>query len=253
MDFVSELVHYGKVYTKKSMELLPTKIEFNELTLVLSGRLEYIINGTEYVLHENDMIFLPIGTLRQRRSLSVPTQYVSFNFLSKISDKLDFDIFMQGAVSKDIRGILSVFSQEKLSLLYHSKEKATCVLNYILYELLDNKSLGSNNYHITKALGYIHENIKSPITLDTLSRHLHLSREYTATLFKKELGKTVSEYVNEKKMQIAKNMINEGVWELREIAEQLGYENYGYFSRLFKRQFNILPSRVAKQEKYWKV
>ncbi len=249
MDFVTELVHYGKVTTKKSMELLPKNIEFNELTMVLSGSLEYVINGIEYTLHDNDMIFLPVGALRQRRSLAVPTQYVSFNFLSD-SRELDFPIFMQGAVSKDIRGILSVFSQEQLSLLYHSREKAICVLNYILYELLDNRHLGSNNYHITKALRYIHENIKSSITLDALSRYLHLTREYTATLFKKELGKTVSEYVNEKKMQIAKNMISEGVWELREIAEQLGYENYGYFSRLFKKQFNILPSHVAKNDKY---
>ncbi len=250
MDFVTELVHYGKVYTKKSTELTPKYIEFNELTMVLSGRLEYIIDGVEYVVCENDMIFLSAGALRQRRSLPVPTQYVSFNFLSDNNEMLDFPILMQGAVSKDIRGILSVFSQEKLSLLYHSKEKATCVLNYILYELLDNKKLGSNNYHITKALRYIHENIKKPITLDNLSNYLHLTREYTATLFKKELGKTVSEYVNEKKMQIAKDMISEGAWELRDIAEQLGYENYGYFSRLFKKQFNILPSHVSKGDKY---
>ena len=169
MDFVKELLYYCNVYTKKPHEILPERIAYSDLTLVLSGSLTYVIDENEYVLRENDVMLLPPNTMRQRRAGEGAAKYVSFNFISN-SDTLDgFDVYMPSAVSNDMRGILSVFSQEHLSLLYHSKEKATCVLNYILYELLDNKSLESNNYHITKALRYIHENIKLPLTLDGIS------------------------------------------------------------------------------------
>lgn len=238
-----ELLHYCNIQRKESREILPSRISYYDLTLVLSGSLIYVINGTEYELQENDIIFLPPGTLRQRKPLNVHVKYVSFNFLAEDSADFPFERYIPNAISRDIRSMMELFAQEHISPFYHSKEKAICILNYILYDLFDMQQLKSNNAHITRALQFIRENLTKPLTLSSVSEHLHLSKEYTASLFKKEVGKTVVEYIHEERMRIAKSMIAEGDWELREIAERLGYENYGYFVRLFKKHFHTTPSR----------
>ena len=72
---------------------------------------------------------------------------------------------------------------------------------------------------------------------------MHLSRDYIAHIFKRELGKSVIDYVNERRMKIAKNMIGEGKYSLVEISDRLGYTSYSYFSRVFKRYFGVSPIR----------
>ena len=101
----------------------------------------------------------------------------------------------------------------------------------------------NKNPHIQRALSYIDEHIFEAVTLSSLAAHLHLSREYTASLFKKEVGIPVSAYVNEKKLLLARDLIRDDEYSLTDIAKMLGYANYGYFSRLYKKRFGASPSR----------
>ena len=61
------------------------------------------------------------------------------------------------------------------------------------------------------------------------------------------IGKTVTDYVGERKMLLAKGMIQAGEHSLQEIAAELGFENYAYFSRLFKRHFHVTPMELKKR------
>ena len=90
---------------------------------------------------------------------------------------------------------------------------------------------------------FIEENITKKITLDMICKRFHFTKEYLSYLFKKNTGKTLIGYVNERKMRIAKDMIQYGEIPLNEIAERLGYSNYSYFSRLFSKQFNAPPHK----------
>ena len=48
-------------------------------------------------------------------------------------------------------------------------------------------------------------------------------------------------------MLLAKGMIQAGEHSLQEIAAELGFENYAYFSRLFKRHFHVTPMELKKR------
>jgi len=74
-----------------------------------------------------------------------------------------------------------------------------------------------------------------------------LSKEYTSYIFKKEIGKTLTDYVNERKMLLAQELIRNGEMSLTDIAVYLGFENYNYFSRLFKRYVEISPLMFKKR------
>ena len=61
--------------------------------------------------------------------------------------------------------------------------------------------------------------------------------------------KTISEYILSVKMDQAEILLNSRVYNLTEISEALGYENYAYFSRQFKKYFGYSPENYIKQKK----
>ena len=150
---------------------------------------------------------------------------------------------MPSVMSSDMQTLLSLCRQTHLSPYYRTKQKLVCILDYFLLELMECERLHSINPYIAKALDYIAENITMPLSLHQISEQLHLSREYTATLFKQETGKTVSAYVHEEKMKLAKQMLLAGGRTACEVARLLGYENYGYFVRIFQKHYHTTPSR----------
>lgn len=249
MHLVKELLHYCNISVRKCAEIQPRRIDYYGFTFVTEGSMVYVLNGKKYVVGQNDAVFLPPGTVRERLEGQTPVKYVSFNFTAAEGAKLDFPIYMRNVISKDLIKLVSVFPKIHSSEYNHSKEKLASILNYILYELKDIDFYGTNNDYMIKALRFIDENISKSISLSDVSAHLNISKEYTATLFKSKIGKTVTGYIHEKKMLLAKEMIRYGNESLSEISINLGYENYNYFSRSFKDYFEISPAKYRAKFK----
>lgn len=243
MYLVKELLHYCNISVRKCSEIQPAKIDFYGFTFVTEGSMTYVLDGKTYVVGPHDAIFLPPGTVRERLRGDAPVKYVSFNFTATEGADLRFPIFMAGVIPRDFTKLVSVFPRIHSSEFEHSRQKLASLLNYMLYDLQDIDFYGTNNPHIMNALRYIEENIHKPISLADVSRHLNITKEYAASLFKSQLGKTVTAYIQEKKMLFAKEMIRYGTESLPEIAVELGFENYNYFSRTFKRYFEISPAQ----------
>lgn len=239
MSIVKENFFYCKVTVNKCKKMLPEIINFYDLTFVLKGSLTYNINGKKYILNENDAIFLKPNTLRERLTGNHTVEYVSFNFF--LNEDINIDVFLKDIISMDIKKLIYLIPQSHISVSFHSKEKIESILNYILYEIIDNSEFKSQNQHIVKILKYIEDNLSQSLTLSQISNHVNLTKEYTANLFKKEIGKTIIDYINERKMIIAKNMIDNGGVCLKDVAISLGFENYSYFSKLFKKYYKTSP------------
>ena len=246
---VKRVSHYCNISVERCSLLPSIVIPYYDLTFVLDGSLTYIADGKKYVLNKNDVLFLTPGTYRERPLGTAPVKYVCFNFYIEDDASLTFDTFMPKAISTTIRKLVTVFPHSHIMPSYHSREKIANILNYILLELLDFEKFTSSNEHIIKIIKYIDENIKEKITLQTIHEHMHLSSGYISNIFKKETGKTLTDYVNERKMFIAKEMITSNEMSLTETAEQLGFENYNYFSRLFNKYYGTRPLALRKRGK----
>ncbi len=238
---VHDLFHFHNASSNGTFRLWNERIDFYDLTIVLKGELIYTINGQKLVLKKNDMILLPPGTLRSRQAQPDYVRYVSFNFTLLPDVSLPLEIFMPNSVSEDIKKILSNITHEYISTYYHLKEKYTNLLNCILFDLLNRVTVKSNNAHIRNIIKHIEENITRKITLQSISQEIGLTKEYIAYIFKKEIGCTATEYINERKMLLAKDLITHGNMILSEVSSYLGYDSYTYFSKLFKRYFKISP------------
>lgn len=113
--------------------------------------------------------------------------------------------------------------------------------------LVLSKDTRSYSLHIRRAVHYIEEHYAQPdLTLASLARILDINKCYLSTTFRKETGKTVTEYLNELRIARAVRLLNTTADSLQEIAVKVGIPNVNYFSRLFKKSRNITPSAYRK-------
>lgn len=244
---VDEILHFCNVSLNQCYKIPQTKINYYDLTFMLTGNMTYMADDQTYTLEKNDAILLPPDTFRSRLADNKAVSYVSFNFTILPNTKLPFTGFIKNCISPEIIKLVSAFPQQHLSPHFHSKEKASNILNYILFEISDVLSLKSNNTHVLNIVKYIDENITKTITLQSISNHFGLTKEYIAYLFKKETNKTVTDYINERKIILAKELILKNEMKISEISAYLGYQNYNYFSRIFKRYLEISPKQFKNK------
>lgn len=234
---VKDLVHYCNVNEDHSTQMNTCSVNYYDLTFVISGNMTYISNGKEYNLKSGDALLFKPNTKRSRIGLNTPIHFVSFNF--SLYNNIDTDIFLPGVINSEIVSLVCAYPFTHLNDLYFSKQKCTNMLNYILFEIINQISAVSNNNHIVSLINYINANLGKPISLNSAAKHVNLSKEYTASLFKKETGQTFCEYLNNVRLESAKSLLVTSNLSLYEIALSTGFENYNYFSRLFKRKFGI--------------
>lgn len=71
---------------------------------------------------------------------------------------------------------------------------------------------------------------------------LHLSPGYFSDLLRFETGKSIYEYFQLKRLEVAKRMLLEQKYATAKVVEELGYSNVQYFSHLFKRLTGVAPN-----------
>ena len=99
---------------------------------------------------------------------------------------------------------------------------------------------------VQKAILLIDSDLSAPLTLSTLAAAQELSEGYLATIFKRETGKTVSEYVREKRMKHAAHLLITTRLQIQTIALHCGIMDVQYFSKLFKKHTGKTPKEYRE-------
>lgn len=99
---------------------------------------------------------------------------------------------------------------------------------------------------IAKTVLYIRKHLNEAIELEKLAEISCLSKDHFIRLFKKELGTTPLQYINQKKIEKAQLLLITEELAVKEIAFQLAFENYSYFNRLFKKITGVTPQEYRR-------
>ncbi|MGL1894474.1 MAG: response regulator [Spirochaetaceae bacterium] len=99
---------------------------------------------------------------------------------------------------------------------------------------------------ILKALKLIENHYMEELTLTDLAEYLELSTGYFSQQFKKELGKNYTDYLADFRTSHASELLLNTDKPVHKIAEEVGYDNIYYFSRVFKSRTGLSPREFRK-------
>ena len=88
---------------------------------------------------------------------------------------------------------------------------------------------------IQKAITYIDTDLTSNLSLSTISQALNISSSYLSTLFKKETGQTLTDYICQRRVNHAKHLLETTRLQVQTVAQHCGIMDVQYFSKIFKR------------------
>lgn len=214
--------------------LEPFRIPYTDLTLVMDGELCYRIDGKDVTVRSGDAILLPQGAVRERLPSDSTATYASFNVELPEGTSLPVCGRIKGALFSDTVLLLEKVEQDLRRVSPHSTGKSVALFTYVLMSVLE-KAGNEENVHIEKIKQYVHDNISEPLSLSIISESIHLVPRYVCTLFKREVGITLTEYILRQRISLAKKLIVTSQLALSEICGQCGFTDYNYFSRSFKR------------------
>ena len=229
--------------TQQAPAITCTHIGYNDLTFVIKGSLKYEINDQVVKVNAGDCIFIQQGSSRIRES-SDACEYISFNFYTMPNTPLP--VYIPKALSRDIKLILG-FCDEVYAKYHDWFDKIDKALELLLKLLSDKLSYLEENPIIVTIKRYVRQNLKSKLSLSEIANYVGYSPNHCDTIFKKETGDSIINYLISERISEAQRLLDEGVLSLKAIAESVGFEDYNYFSRTFKKITGKTPTKYKSQ------
>lgn len=154
--------------------------------------------------------------------------YLSKNTLESILPDADFSFALRAADHAESSSAL----MDRFRLAYLDALEP--------YFKLSAKNTGAP---IQQAMRYMEQCYAEPLTLNRVAEQVGLSPAYLSSQFKKESGSSFSEYLTMCRMNAAKKLLRETSDPISLIAEQTGYVDAKYFSKVFSKTFGISPQK----------
>lgn len=103
---------------------------------------------------------------------------------------------------------------------------------------------------VENCINYILQNVSDEnLSVSDIASHFYLNPIYLNRIFKKEKGISMSQWIIQKRMELASTLLETTEQSATTIANKVGYSNYPYFSTVFKKYFDCTPSQYLRGKK----
>lgn len=246
--------------------------EFDKLVILISGKVDYTVEGTTYKLEPWDILLVRHHMIHKAAiDLSVPYEriiiYLDSAYVERFAPESGLmDCFAAAEKRRYCLMRPDADGVERLKDALRRLEKtqgdelfgAQLLRGTMLVQLLVliNRIMLSDNSHeadsaetggkIATALSYINENLTRELNIDDMAAMCYISRYHFMRLFKAQTGCTVHNYIRQKRLVLAARLIREGM-SASAAAVECGFSDYSAFHRAFTKTFCISPGKIKKQ------
>lgn len=180
---------------------------------------------------------------------------LNVHFTQKIIDD-----YLVGQYELSQEMIFQIFQETKCFISDKISKIADEILNYkissvgseLFYEVKAKEwlSIIINDYYsqqLDNVKHYINDHLTTTIPQDLLAKIAMMSKTKLKNLFKFKYNMTITEYIQEQRMNLAEHLLTTTQLEIKEVANAVGYKSHSRFSSLFKKYIGVYPHELKKQ------
>ena len=104
---------------------------------------------------------------------------------------------------------------------------------------------------IHRALKFVEQNFSDKISLNYVSENVFLNKSYLSRAFKQEIGLSITEEINRLRIEKAQKLLKQNM-RICDVAEQVGFSDPSYFTRVFKKVVGVNPSEYVQMNTFKK-
>ena len=238
-----------------------------EMLIFISGDAEFRVEGAVYDLKPYDTVIASnyemhriihrSDTPYERIVINIPVDFFADNNCEEFSG-----LFFSRAPGEhnlisgaDTENTYFKNACERL-VSYSQNGASNIVLNCVIIEIISilfkyrDKSSAENscgNKYIRDVILYINENLRSEITLDSISEHFFVNKSYLCRIFKKSTGYTVNRYITLKRLMYVRKLCSSGM-PITAASVEAGFGSYSNFYKLYKKENGCAPSNELKAQ-----
>ena len=108
------------------------------------------------------------------------------------------------------------------------------------------KAISSYSLLVQKILLTVDVDLSQTLTLQYFAENLSVNRSYLSNLFRREVGMTITDYVTDRRIRTAADLLLTTNNPVKTVAKQVGIMDVHYFSRLFKKKTGTSPSQYRE-------
>lgn len=267
--YLRESYHYFHLRDTAGQELDFHFHEFDKIVLLLSGRVDYTVEGSTYALKPWSVLLVKHHTIhRALIDKSVPYEriiiYLDGKYFDRIlsgvrltecfdqADKSGEHLLRPTAGQRQaIEGVLSAYEAAAEDQGFGAQAlRESFIIQLLIYigrMTAASAESGESQYDpkIRRVLSYINENLGKELKVEQLAEQAYLSKYHFMRLFKAQTGSSVHAYVRQKRLLHAARLIREGM-TVNKAAAESGFSDYSAFHRAFRESFGISPSSLKK-------
>lgn len=226
------------------------------LYYITEGEIQLKFNNTVFDVKEGDLFLIPAGTLHDRK-VADQFEYARllwFHFNITINNKNFAHVFnVPNKIKvKDTETCKNMFYElfkyAEKHTAYNNLKVSNCVNNFILFYLKHFKNIKEteNSSYMHQIVTYIEKNYNCNITVENLAKMAHLSTTYFIKKFKEYTSFSPLHYLHHTRMEQARYLLGQTDLPISTIMEQVGYYDFSYFTKYFKKYYGKTPSNYRK-------
>lgn len=238
-DLNIEIINIFLINRSKSEYNTP-KRPFHILTKRIEGYSEMFFGKEHFKLNTDQLFYIPANIEYSRKSYENEIIIaVHFNIINRSFEKPELISVDSDEVDEILYEMYNTWSSRKTGYRYQCTS--------MLYKLMNDIMIPhehTNTYKVLeKSIDYINENLSSKITIKQLADISCISENYYRRIFKKEFGTSPIEYINNKRILKAKEMLISGYFSIAQTAFACGFSEPKYFNAVFKKITGTSPTQ----------